>query len=133
MTVSYGKGPKGKATRLHALLVRNRADGMCEAWLAHRNGKIDWHPECAGRIECSHVIPRRYNAVRTELDNALALCSGAHRHIAEFHQHHMELVAAVYGPGHWADLYARAQPAAKIDWVERVETLTRLAEQKGLL
>lgn len=126
--------PKEEATRLHALLVRNRLDGDCEARVAHRNGKIDWHRDCRGASDCSHIVPRGYSNTRTELDNGIALCREAHEYVGTHKVAHMELVEAVYGPGHWAELWVRAAlTPAKVDWVERVEVLTRLAKMKGLV
>ena len=130
MSSFYGKGPKGAATRLHAQLVRQR--GVCQAAAAQQGGFIDWHPACAGKLETSHIISRRYSHTRTALDNALCLCSGAHRHVTDFHGHHLDLVALVYGPGHWADLYARAQLTGKFDWEERVKELNRIATERGI-
>ena len=94
--------PKEEATRLHALLVRTRLDGLCEAHVAHRNGKIGWHRDCSGATDCSHIVPRMYSATRTELDNGLALCRVAHEYVGAHRVAHMELVEAVYGVGHWA-------------------------------
>jgi hypothetical protein len=123
--------PKEEATRLHSLLIRDR--GMCEAAVAHKNGLIDWHPACAGQLETSHILSRRYSHTRTALDGSLCLCASAHRHIAESHKHHVDLVTHIYGAGHWEALYERAQSTAKVDWDERVEVLSRLAEQRGLI
>ena len=132
MSNIYGKCSKGKATRLHSLLVRSR--GECEAHTAHRAGAIDWHPQCSGGLECSHIISRSYAWTRTDLDNALCLCSGAHFHVGTFQKHHLELVAHVYGAGHWDVLYRRANEGVnrKFDWDDRAETLLALSITRGL-
>jgi hypothetical protein len=71
----YVKGAKGKADRLFSQMVRGR--GRCEA----RDWPL-WRPEhsCAGPLETCHIISRRYAHTRCDPDNAVCLCSSAHRY-----------------------------------------------------
>lgn len=64
MSGIYGKGLKGKATKLHAELVRSR--GRCE---------------CCGKttgLQCAHIVTRERNATRVDPENAFCLCAGCH-------------------------------------------------------
>jgi hypothetical protein len=64
MSSLYGKGAKGRATRLHSLVVRAR--GACE-----NCGRSD-------QLQCAHIVTRRRNATRTDEQAAFCLCSGCH-------------------------------------------------------
>ena len=137
MTVAKRKGAQGKADRLAALLVKDRAGFRCEARLAHDQGQIDWHPECHnGPTHWAHFIGRKKSAhLRTALDNAACLCATAHADIDSFAHHKIELAEAIYGAGHYDDLYRRQRETLrqKFDWEARAETLERLAHERGLL
>lgn len=62
----YGRGLRGKATRLHAELVRAR--GACE-----RCGTT------SRQLHCAHIFSRRYAATRCDPRNGICLCAGCHR------------------------------------------------------
>jgi 5-methylcytosine-specific restriction endonuclease McrA len=57
---------KIRADQLFSVYVRVR-DGMCQAEGEHQGG-----------LQCAHLIPRRYLAVRWDPKNAVALCAGHH-------------------------------------------------------
>lgn len=128
----YGKGVRGKATRLHAEIVRAR--GYCEAQKAHADGLIDWHPDCGGVLECSHIISRSRNRTRTALDNALSLCKSAHRTVGMDGFRHHELADLIYQDGHHADLSQRSNDmdAPKVYWPDELVRLEALAKQVGV-
>lgn len=67
MAVSYGKGSRGVATKLHSKITRSI--GYCE-----RCGNQDY-----SKLTCAHIIGRKYSATRTRLTNALCLCYACHR------------------------------------------------------
>lgn len=133
MPVSRRKGAPGKADTLYSRLVRSR--GYCEARKAHDEGLIGWHPQCSGQLETSHIAPRTYATTRTDLENALCLCSSAHRYWHTWGDSNEELTDAVYGSGHYAYIKQRARDgvAVKVDWDDRVEVLERLANERRLL
>lgn len=66
----YGKGAKGKATKLHAEIVRRK--GQCE-----RCGSEEF-------LQCAHIVSRTYSATRTSLDNAFCLCAGCHMYFQKW-------------------------------------------------
>lgn len=64
MSDLYGKGAKGRATRLHSLVVRAR--GRCESCGS------------SSGLQCAHIVTRRRNATRTDENAAFCLCGGCH-------------------------------------------------------
>lgn len=68
MSGIYANGPKGKADRLFSQLVR--LTGYCE------------NPECrlmdASRLQCAHIMSRKFNATRVLRLNAVSLCASCH-------------------------------------------------------
>jgi hypothetical protein len=102
------KGPRGSADRLFSAIIRGR--GECQAI-----GQ-EWHPTCAGRLECSHLISRRYSWTRTDEQNALCLCSSAHRYVGADPGAHFYLGHQIFGLGHWLALRNLASNRDKFDW-----------------
>lgn len=104
MSASYGKGVRGKATRLHAETVRAR--GVCEA--------AGWHDmACSARLECAHIIGRRYAATRCDPDNAFCLCSAHHRYFTEWPYEFQRFIESTIGANAYDDLRARAMAGVK--------------------
>ena len=64
MSTSYGSGAKGKCTKLHAKLIRER--GVCE------------YCGVTEKLQCAHIVSRTYSSTRTDLDNAFCLCASCH-------------------------------------------------------
>lgn len=120
----YGTGPKGKATRLHAELVRSR--GRCEAQ-GHGFGS------CAGVLECAHIISRRYSATRTDERNAWALCKAHHMRLTAHPDEHMALVGVTIGMVLFGELKERAlsnvRPWKPWEWEAEVERLAGLLRE----
>jgi len=111
----YGTGARGKATRLHSLVVRSR--GFCE--------------RCGGTntLQAAHIIPRRYAATRTDETNAWCLCAGCHRRLTEWAEDHMALVDATIGRAAYDELKRRANEGVKANgtfWLAECERLSAL-------
>lgn len=98
----YGKGPRGKATRLHAQIVRAR--GACEA--------------CGGTstLQCAHIVSRRYASTRSDLDNAFCLCAGCHLHFTEWPLEFHSFVLERIGEDGYQRLRKKALGGVKVDW-----------------
>lgn len=110
MTTAYGTGPRGKATRLHAQIVRAR--GTCEN---------DWSTtQHSGQLQCAHIISRRYASTRTDLDNAYCLCAACHRYFEEAPLEFAKFVYATIGETKYEELRKKSLGIKKVDWV--VET-----------
>lgn len=102
MSDIYGKGARGKATRLHAQIVRAR--GACES--------------CGGTstLQCAHIISRRYASTRTDLDNAFCLCAGCHRRYTEWPLEFHSFVLERIGEDGYRTLRKKALEVKKVDW-----------------
>lgn len=98
---TYGRGPKGKATRLHSLVVRSR--GRCER-CGERN---------ADKLQAAHIISRRFAATRTDERNAWCLCARCHMSLTEHPDEHMALVVQTIGMEAFDELKAKALAGIK--------------------
>ena len=116
MSSLYGKGRRGKATRLHSLVVRAR--GACE--------------HC-GRshlaLQCAHIIGRRYAATRTDPANAFCLCAGCHFRFTEWPLEFHDFVLGKIGADAYDDLRAKAEAGVKANdlfWQDQIDRLQLL-------
>ncbi len=135
-----GKGAKGKATRLHSLFVRQRANYICEhcGRKSHprdpKTGKIVKTEE-TGQIQCAHIISRHMVATRTDEMNAFALCSKCHWHFGKWPIEFAEFVYSKIGKDEYDRLSekAKAGKGVKVDWdaeVARLEIMVANQQQQ---
>lgn len=120
MSVSYGKGPKAKATRLHSLVVRAR--GICEMC-----GEQEY-----AKLQCAHAIPRRFSATRTDEKAAWCLCWKCHRRTTDHPDDHMKLVDATIGRETFDVLKAKALAGVKTSdsfWKAEADRLAGLLKE----
>lgn len=117
MSVAYGKGDHGKATRLHSLLVRSR--GRCE-----RCGEADY-----SKLQCAHIIRRRYSATRTDETNAWCLCASCHFRLDGHPDEFMEFVEQTIGRAKYDSLKKKAMTVTKVDWKAEALRLSELVKQ----
>lgn len=128
MSVAYGKGAKGKATKLHSIIVRST--GHCEA--------CDYKCQCADKwkhgvckLQCAHLEGRTASGTRTQLRNAFCLCASCHRKFTD-----KPLTFSRFVTGTWAQPYrdrllelSRPQTKGqKMDWEEEVVRLKAMME-----
>lgn len=106
MTVAYGRGAKGKATRLHSLIVRAR--GRCE-----RCG--DTRPDT---LQCAHIVKRVFAHTRTDEANAFCLCASCHRHLENEPFEFVAFVVSRIGEAEYERLRTKAREGVnrKFDW-----------------
>lgn len=112
---AYGKGLRGKATRLHSLVIRSR--GRCE--------------NCGGvsNLQAAHIIPRRYAATRTDEANAFCLDAKCHMRFTEHADEWMAFVDSTIGRAEYDRLKAKAMAGVKANdlfWQEEIERLEGL-------
>lgn len=79
---------KAQRRRADALFSRRiRGRGVCEAQ--------GFRFPCSGHLQCAHIVPRRYLAVRWDEANALCLCAAHHvfftHHPVEFRRYVEEM------------------------------------------
>lgn len=115
---------KAEATRLHSLLVRAR--GVCE------NCGDQWKLN-GSKLECAHIVSRRYSRTRTDLDNAFCLCSRCHMRFTEWPLEFAEFVTQRIGEHRYRALVEKAHGLGKVDWFDELDRLRLLAEQRGVL
>lgn len=114
-STTYGKGERGRATKLHSALVRSR--GRCENCGATSN------------LQAAHIIPRRYAATRTDERNAFCLDAKCHMRFTEHPDEWMEFVDRTIGRAEYERLKAKALHGVKADsvfWLSECVRLTRL-------
>jgi 5-methylcytosine-specific restriction endonuclease McrA len=116
MAVAYGKGAKAKATKLHSVLVRQR--GRCA-----RCGSPD-----PTKLQCAHIISRRYSNTRVLLENAWCLCASCHFTVDAFADEKMTLVARTIGMAEYHRLRDLATRTTKVDWQAELDRLREVAE-----
>ena len=119
MSNIYGKGPKSKATRLHALITR--AYGKC------------LRCENTHALQCAHIISRKYAQTRTDLDNSFCLCASCHMYFTDNPVEFGQFTIDQIGEENYTDLLRKRQVIAKMDWDVEVVRLTEIAEERGLL
>lgn len=117
MSVAYGKGPRGKATRLHSQVVRSR--GYCE-----NCGERDY-----AKLTCAHIVGRRYAATRTDENNAFALCWSCHRRFTDWPLEFAEFVVSKIGEDAYTALKQKAEKGVKTNDAFWLAECARLSEQ----
>jgi predicted restriction endonuclease len=95
---------------------------------------------CAGQLQAAHIIRRRYAATRTDLENAICLCS---RHHAYLDSHLYDLICVtdlVYGIGHYHRLQKKADAGIAATglsplmfWRGERERLTEIAKRLRII
>lgn len=108
-----------KSDALFSKLVRDR-DGSCQAAGTDLT-------TCKGNLQCAHIHSRSYKSIRTNFDNAVALCAAHHTYYTHRPLEWHDWVDANY-PGRWDSLKTLALRYDKVDWRLRYETLRELAE-----
>ncbi len=120
MSGIYGKGLKAKATKLHSQVVRAR--GECE-----RCGERDY-----SKLQCAHIVPRRYSLTRCDPTAAWCLCAGCHLKTTEWASMHMELVDATIGRERFDSLRFWALQGVKANdayWQGWIDVLAPMLEE----
>lgn len=109
MAVSYGKGDKAKATKLHSVLIRKI--GFCE--------------NCRGNnfLQCAHIISRRYSGTRTDLRNAFCLCASCHRRFTDWPREFSHFITDTWAADIYDEIKVKANNSVKVDWSKRLEFL----------
>lgn len=118
MSVSYGKGDKGKATKLHAELIRST--GECEHCFARP-------PQV--QLQCAHIQGRKSSATRTQLRNAFCLCAGCHRMFTDKPLNFSRWITQTWAQEYRDELIRLSNTPTKMDWSEELKRLRLLKLQ----
>ena len=119
-TTTYGKGLRGKATVLHSKVVRSR--GICEAC-----GEQDY-----SKLQCAHIIPRRFAATRTDERNAFCLCARDHFRFTEHPDEWLAFIDQTIGREEFDRLKQKALAGVKTSegfWRDEIERLNGLLKE----
>lgn len=116
MSVAYGTGPKGVATKLHAQLVRAR--GACERCGSAQN------------LQCAHIVPRGFSWTRTDLDNAWCLDASCHAKLTADPFLHVQFAIETKGEDGYDALRRKAYDGVniKFDWPAEVLRLRAISK-----
>lgn len=131
MGANYGKGARGKATRLHSQVVRERAGNRCENC---QRAKGDINPDTGKEvksIQCAHIISRHMTATRTDETNAFCLCASCHWYFGKWPLEFAAFVFDKVGVDRYAALKAKAEAGKgkPVDWDAEVERLARILDE----
>lgn len=102
-----------KADTLFSKFIRRT--GTCA-----RCGAVD-------RLQCAHIVSRRYLSTRWDEDNAVSLCSGCHIYMTHRPLEWEQWVIQKMGEENYAALKRRALVSAKPDYDAIVERLKKAA------
>lgn len=133
MAAAYGKGARGKATKLHSKFVRDRVNSICEN-CGRTYGDIN---PATGKpvkqIHCAHVISRQTAATRTDENNAFCCCASCHFYFGKWPVEFAKFVYSKIGEDGYEALLAKATSGKgkKVDWEAEVERLQRLLDELG--
>lgn len=111
---------KAKATTLHSILVRAR--GACE-----KCGERDY-----SKLQCAHIISRRFANTRVDLANAFCLCAKDHMRFTEWPLEFAEFVVSKIGEDGYHALRVKAEATTKVDWEAELARLRQIASEMGV-
>lgn len=120
MSASYGKGARGKATKLHSKIVRERTGYVCERCGKTRDDGV--------QIQCAHIISRNYGGTRTDERNAFALCASCHWYFGKWPVEFGKFVHDKIGSELYEELKEKAEnnKGKKLDWEAELDRLKEL-------
>lgn len=123
MSVAYGKGDKGKATKLHSIIIRSL--GECEACEYECPCPDKWkHGVC--KLKAAHIQGRTASATRTQLRNAFCLCASCHRKFTDQPLTFSRFVTTTWAQEHRQTLIELSRPMVtgqKMDWEWELDRL----------
>lgn len=120
MSVSYGKGDKGKADKLFSEVIRSV--GYCEA---SGFNQIN----CSQQLQCMHIVSRKYNATRCDTRNAFSGCAAHHRFYTDHPREFSRFITQTWAQKYYDTVYQNSRDASlgkSVDWQERIDFLKRI-------
>lgn len=132
MAANYGKGARGKATKLHSVYVRARANHRCQNCGA-AIGEIGRVGNPVKQLHCAHIITRHIAATRTDENNAVCLCASCHFYMGKWPVEFAELVYSIHGKARYRKVLKKAKAGIgkKVDWDSEVDRLNKLIAGLG--
>jgi len=98
-----------------------KADSLFSKMIRERDGHC---VNCGSThfLQCAHIITRSYKSIRTDEDNAVALCRSCHTYYTHRPLEWMDFIEETY-PGRIRALREKALTYQKVDWKKEVERL----------
>jgi len=119
------KGKRTPKRRVSRMALRKKADRLFSVAIRERDGWACRHCGSTYRVQCAHIISRRYDAVRWSMDNAVCLCAAHHMKFTHDPLGWEDWVDERFGPGRLVQLKLRARSGvAKVDLEAVVEVLS---------
>ena len=124
MSVAYGKGDKGKATKLHSQIVRSI--GYCESCEYECPCEDKWKHTTGCKLQAAHIQGRTASNTRTQLRNAFSLCASCHRKFTDQPLTFSRFVTTTWAQEHRQILIELSRPMVtgqKMDWEWELDRL----------
>jgi hypothetical protein len=129
MSVAYGRGDKGKATKLHSKITRSL--GYCEACGYQCDCMDKWHHTTGCKLQAAHIEGRTASGTRTQLRNAFCLDASCHRKFTDKPLTFSRFVTNTWAQEHREDLLVLSRPmmGLKMDWTAELSRLKDIEQQ----
>lgn len=130
MSVSYGKGAKGKATKLHSIIIRSQ--GECEACEYVCPCEDKWKHTAGCKLQAAHIQGRKASRTRTLLINAFCLCASCHRKFTDQPLTFSRFVTTTWAQEYRQTLLELSRPLVKgqkTDWDWEVDRLNEIKKR----
>ena len=121
MSVAYGKGSKGLATKLHSTLVRSVKHCESCPYVCPCIDKYKHTKEC--KLTCAHIEGRKASATRTLLINGFSLCYSCHRKFTDSPLSFSRFVTGTWAAEYRDTLMWLARTPTKVNWTDRLAEL----------
>jgi len=116
----YGKGDKGKATKLHSVIIRSL--GKCES-CGYECDCMDKMKHNTCPMQAAHIEGRKASATRTLLINAYCLCASCHGRYTDKPLTFSRFVTTTWAQEHREILLQMSQTMTKVNWTDRLAEL----------
>ena len=127
MSDMYGKGDKGKATKLHSKLIRSL--GECESCY-YTCPCYDKFQHTAGcKLQAAHIEGRKSSGTRTLLNNAFSLCASCHGVYTDKPLTFTRFVTGTWAQEHRDILMQLSNTNTKKDWTAELERLKEVEKR----
>lgn len=127
MSVAYGKGDKGKATKLHSSIIRTL--GTCEKCDYKCPCVDEWKHTKDCKLQAAHIQGRTKSATRTLLINAFCLCASCHRIFTDKPLSFSRWITETWAQEYRDLLIQLSNTMTKMDWAERLTQLKAIELQ----
>ena len=127
MSDMYGKGDKGKATKLHSILIRSL--GYCESCFRECTCDDKWKHTQGCFLQAAHIQGRKASATRTLLRNAFCMCASEHGIFTDKPLTFSRFVTTTWAQEYREELIQLSNTMTKVNWTDRYAELKEIEKQ----